>query len=350
MSHGSERNEYIDFVKGIAIYMVIFGHALQYGSGSEYLANGLYWDNQIMKAVYSVHMPLLIAISGYFYWASIQKRGPIKSALNRVKQFLPTCVVWGIALWLLRIVLGKSHGIKTLVRLCMTDFWFLWTIMISACIVSLVEYIASGKNEIRVCMYGLLLGISLFTPDLYWLGAHKFMLFFFISGVCYSKHISDDWLSNHTLTVVALLIWCAMIPFYRRDSYIYISGFTLLGKENWLRQIMIDLYRFIIGIAGIVALLNILKIIYRKACTSGKSNLVDFIRRVGTQSVSIYVLSTYLFIYVLPLLTRYATVNYLLTFTESIFILISCYALGRLMQKSNALGRIILAQGSLGKF
>ena len=136
-----KRNGYFDFVKGVTIFLVVFGHALQYRSGYDYLASELYWDNPIMKAIYSMHMPLFAAISGYFY-----SYGPIKSALKRIKQFLPVCIVWGIMLWGLRIAWGKNGSIKTLVRLCLTDFWFLWTLMIAAVFVFFSEDILPKKN------------------------------------------------------------------------------------------------------------------------------------------------------------------------------------------------------------
>ena len=39
------RNAYLDFLKAIAIILVVAGHSIQYGSGSSYLANDLYFEN-----------------------------------------------------------------------------------------------------------------------------------------------------------------------------------------------------------------------------------------------------------------------------------------------------------------
>lgn len=103
-----------------------------------------------MKAIYSVHMPLFIAVSGYLYWFSMQSHGSVQSALRRIRQLLPVCIVWGIALWLLRIASGKSGDFKSLARLCITDFWFLWTLMIAACVASLVECVAPRKALARI--------------------------------------------------------------------------------------------------------------------------------------------------------------------------------------------------------
>ena len=338
-----KRNGYVDFVKGVTIFLVVFGHALQYGSGSDYLASELYWDNPIMKAIYSMHMPLFAAISGYFYWFSIHSYGPIKSALKRIKQLLPVCIVWGIMLWGLRIAWGKNGSIKTLVRLCLTDFWFLWTLMIAAVLVSFAEYISPRKIQIRICIYGVILTAALFTPDFYWLGAHKSMFFFFVVGVCCGRY-GYKWLLNSTSAVISLLVWCAMIPFYTRDSYIYLSGFTLLGKENCVQQILINVYRFTIGFVGSIALLYGLKLLYKKVYKSKINSFITLVQRFGTQTLSIYILSTYLFIYVLPNLTQTATLNYLLTLFESIVILLLCYSIGLMLQKSNVLGRLIIGR------
>lgn len=338
-----KRNGYFDFVKGVAIFLVVFGHALQYGSGYDYLASELYWDNPIMKAIYSMHMPLFAAISGYFYWFSIHSYGPIKSALKRIKKFLPVCIVWGIMLWGLRIAWGKNGSIKTLVRLCLTDFWFLWTLMIAAVLVSFAEYISPRKIQIRICIYGVILTAALFTPDFYWLGAHKSMFFFFVVGVCCGRY-GYKWLLNSTSAVISLLVWCAMIPFYTRDSYIYLSGFTLLGKENCVQQILINVYRFTIGFVGSIALLYGLKLLYKKVYKSKINSFITLVQRFGTQTLSIYILSTYLFIYILPNLTQTATLNYLLTLFESIVILLLCYSIGLMLQKSNVLGRLIIGR------
>lgn len=116
-----------------------------------------------------------------------------------------------------------------------------------------------------------------------------------------------------------------------------------------MRQIMIDAYRFVIGCSGTVALLNVLKLIYERLCRLKISAFLDLIRQLGKQSLSIYILSTYLFEYVLSRLTLGATVNYLLTLHESVAILAVCYSLGLLLQRSDVLRRLILGRGRTGK-
>lgn len=67
----AERSVVIDFIRGIAIILVILGHNIQYGSGVSYYTNELYFDNVLFKLIYSFHMPLFALISGYLSYRSM---------------------------------------------------------------------------------------------------------------------------------------------------------------------------------------------------------------------------------------------------------------------------------------
>ena len=59
------RIKYWDLLKGIAIFLVVWGHTIQYGgSGS------IFFDNKAFIFIYSFHMPLFLLISGYFLCCS----------------------------------------------------------------------------------------------------------------------------------------------------------------------------------------------------------------------------------------------------------------------------------------
>lgn len=53
----SNRLEYVDVMRGIAITLVVVGHLIQF--------NGISTDNPVFEFIYSFHMPLFFAISGY---------------------------------------------------------------------------------------------------------------------------------------------------------------------------------------------------------------------------------------------------------------------------------------------
>lgn len=65
--------KYWNVVKGIAIVSMVLGHAIQFGSGSDYYNSLAYFDNTVFRCIYGCHMPLLIFVSGYLFAFSIRK-------------------------------------------------------------------------------------------------------------------------------------------------------------------------------------------------------------------------------------------------------------------------------------
>lgn len=57
-----ERNEKLDNLKGIAIFLVVWGHSLQYLNNGEFD----FFENSLFQVIYSFHMPLFMVISGFF--------------------------------------------------------------------------------------------------------------------------------------------------------------------------------------------------------------------------------------------------------------------------------------------
>lgn len=71
-NQNNERNAYIDFVKAVAIILVIVGHCIQYGSGNDVLSASTFFDDKVFKFIYSFHMPLFMLVSGYLYSFSMR--------------------------------------------------------------------------------------------------------------------------------------------------------------------------------------------------------------------------------------------------------------------------------------
>ena len=144
-----QKNRYIDFLKGIAILCVIYGHCLQYGSGSAFLQQELYWDNIWMKVIYSFHMPLFIAISGYLFFFSLERNGAKICLIKRAKSLLPVCGTWAVILLVRDVAmgnrLGSIHTIARLGRYFLTDFWFLWAVLLCTGLVTITEGLIHRK-------------------------------------------------------------------------------------------------------------------------------------------------------------------------------------------------------------
>lgn len=136
-----KKNAFIDYVKGIAILLVLVGHCIQYGSGASFLENGEYWNNIVMKVIYSFHMPLFVAVSGYLFWFSVKNHGMVNSIKSRIVRLVPVCFTWAIILSLVDFTKGEFPGVKHTVYYFLTDFWFLWAIIFSTVCVALIEFV-----------------------------------------------------------------------------------------------------------------------------------------------------------------------------------------------------------------
>ncbi len=73
------RDSSLDITKGILIFLVVWGHAIQFGFGYNYEEVGCYWKDNVFKGIYSFHMPLFMAISGYLFYYSNKK--PFKEVI-----------------------------------------------------------------------------------------------------------------------------------------------------------------------------------------------------------------------------------------------------------------------------
>lgn len=140
----NRRDTFIDYLKGIAIILMLIGHCIQYGSGSVFLIDELYWENAVMKVIYSFHMPLFIAISGYLFWYSVTAHGMLISIRDRMVRLIPVCFSWAVILCIVDIGKGVDFGLKRFILYFLTDFWFLWAIIFCVICVAVIEF--AGKS------------------------------------------------------------------------------------------------------------------------------------------------------------------------------------------------------------
>ncbi len=88
------RNNYLDYLREIAILLVVVGHCIQFDSVYVYQKSGLYYVNPVFKFTYSRHIQLLILISSYSGWYFKSKKSYKESVILRDN--LHTYVLTGI--------------------------------------------------------------------------------------------------------------------------------------------------------------------------------------------------------------------------------------------------------------
>ena len=100
------RDKSIDVVKGICICLMVFGHFLHVGNCALHML-------EVVKVVYTFHMPIFIILTGYLFGKRKGTREEVKRVLSRM--FKPCMVMAPIAIFLYQ--LAARFGIQTTVQL-----------------------------------------------------------------------------------------------------------------------------------------------------------------------------------------------------------------------------------------
>ena len=282
-----DRDKNIDTIKGIAIFLVVWGHLIQYSGANRF---DFYNDN-IFKIIYSFHMPLFMIISGYLFYFSFKKRSWIDLMKNKIKTILKTIVIWNIIRYLILSAVeymleGKfSFSVIEMIRQ-MKGLWFLWAVLICSILVGTIGRCRSNIMEeiLLICC----------MPVIKLLPNEKYVIFvypFFVLGYLFNKYrnnISDEVIKLRFLT---LLIFPVMWFFYEKKHYIYVSGIDIFNSVYGVwGQIEINIFRWIIGLVGSICVITIVQLIFRNK----KKYTTSIITKLGTISLQVYVIQSIL--------------------------------------------------------
>ena len=147
---------YLNIVKGVAVLLMLWGHAIQYCARTDIIV----FENIVFQFIYSFHMPLFMLLSGYLFFFSYQKRDlktllahraqsmlqPIFFAtmLNNLLMELPTMILHRQG----QLVDGSLfEGLYTL--------WFLWCVLSASTAVAIAGKMTNNPWLRFLLMFGL---------------------------------------------------------------------------------------------------------------------------------------------------------------------------------------------------
>lgn len=309
-----QRDVLPDVLKGFGIVLMVFGHCIQSGSGMAYLENACYFEDRWYQFLYSFHMPLFMVISGWYAWGSVRRAKNAAARRAMIKRKCVYLITPNVAWKLIEFAYMSAAGIYVYAGfglLCrdifvgiLTSNWFLWAILYSFLLVCLMHY----KLRDSVWIYVLIFLAMFFTPDGMGLNAYKYMLPYYLIGFYGNKNrerlsalgVCRKFSGNgRFMACLALLLsgaaFFALFSFFTADSFIYLTGYKLIGK-NYLVQMRIDLYRFLVGFCGIVFWFLVWKLLLRRF---GRSPAVGILAYLGRRSLGIYLVSGILIVHAL---------------------------------------------------
>lgn len=294
-----ERDLLPDILKGFAIIMVIFGHCIQEGNGADFSNNMLYFDDKLYQFIYSFHMPLFSLIAGYFAYYSIIKTPSEKKWQllgKRVFTYFIPITVWTLLEFIREAALNTYYGfisynilsfIKGYFSKLIINHWFLWSMIISFIIVWFSYYFVTNKTTFYIVLF-----ISLFfIPDGFNFHAYKFLLPYYVLAFYINqnkKYLSFLFSKINLSLAFSTVAFILLFIFYRREAMIYVSGYRIT-KNIWWQMLIIDLYRFTIGLIGSMFFI----FLFSKITSIFKNYKFPILTAFGRNSLGVYLVSGY---------------------------------------------------------
>lgn len=281
MTKHTERDEYWDLVKTLLIFLVIWGHCIQFLQFPGDVFTAPFWEEPLFKGIYLFHMPLFIAISGYFAAASIRKHG--KNILLRYGyRLIIPCFTYALihmgTEWIRHIpVMHPCEEVSIL--------WFLIVVFESTCL-----YYLCHRYTHLLCRAALLIvpilivtACNSYLPHAF-PAAEQFTFLwpFFLAGATLNeKGLTSASINKGTAFLCLLFIPCSL--YLPKQVFVYItplefsfSGVSYAGLRTAVAAFLC------VGFLGLVQ------------CLRGLAHQT-MIQRIARATLALYVLQTFLF-------------------------------------------------------
>ena len=240
---------------------------------------------------------ITILISGYFFESS-RITCYTEFIKKKSKQLLLPCITWGGLILLIHTIVS-GFDIMTAIR---QDLWFLKNLFICTMLGCLVKLIPNVKYRILLCVILIAITqVSLFRL--------KDMLPCFFIGMLYRKY--DTVINNHKALIIS---FCTIIYYALAVRYLNSDFFNVdrTSFEYFIKQPSI----IIMGVTASIVIILIFSIF--------ENSINASLSRIGSITLSIYLIQSILLESVLPLFLDCTNlnplINYLLIFPLICFI------------------------------
>lgn len=241
-----------DLLKVFAIFLVLWGHCIQYFLSTHYSADPIY------RIIYSFHMPLFMMISGFFSVNSYKLTFKVLFEKKFTELLLPV-FVWGsfflIGCSILNVIHGEHIYLLYDIKAILTkNLWFLKSLFVCY----ILAYFCFNKTKTNYIFLFFTLLLSQFIIS------HNICTMYpsFLIGVYLQKH--KNLISSKFLLISTLIIFILMLILWDASFWPVPNMLETITKHSMTpvyEYLYKGIYRIIIGTAGslfFIALFNIL--------------------------------------------------------------------------------------------
>ena len=309
MEISQKQSEFLNYIKGSAIFLMLWGHTVQFCMTDSELD---FFENSLFRFIYSFHMPLFMLVSGFLFFYSFQKRNLTNLLVHRSCTLLPPMIFCSIFNYFISdgLFAAAKFGFGGLLGGLANarSFWYLEAVLICS------FYVGTVCKKIQHPAAQLLLLCAL-MPTLLVFSHYSnvtFMYPYFVIGfffACYYKRFGKKTVFWGCLAATAAFF--LMIPFYHKEHFIDITGIIgliLTDKKLVFKQLQINAFRWLIGLCGSVFAIAVSYKIF--SAGYGNVNRVlkgigNRIMEIGRKSIQYYCLSVAVLSLWLPRIIHY---------------------------------------------
>lgn len=332
----TKRLKSFDLLKLFTIFLVIWGHCIQYLLSSDYL------DEPVYLVIYTFHMPLFMMISGYFSYSSMSLN--VKPFLiKKIKTLILPIVSWNIVLWFIlncipNLLRGEKLSCDSLWFMFRYNFWFLKSCFICYCI----TYIGFNSGLKKCLWIPFAVFISFFLPYQMYL-----MYPAFIVGILLrSDNKFRTFVYRHFY--ILFIVFIVQLIFIDKSFWQHNNLMSFVMKNDYsiiLHYLFVLLYRIIIGLSGSLMFIRLFDIICDKMKCLNTVPIVEW----GQYTLEIYILQTLILEYFLSSFLRldnmgFISFNFIVSPIISFVVLTLCVVLAKMLHKSKVLSLILFGK------
>ena len=348
-----ERKLEWDYIKGILIILVVWGHVCSYISGDGYEKNFL------TAAIRLFQMPLFIFVSGVFqhnYSNITEVRYRIISISKRL--VLPYAI-WiviaaGFNLLTDRLLgfnnLTLGGGYWPLLKLCFVQsnvLWYLGCLILCEILYCILSWV-SGRN--RLIVLAITIFLSVLLPKDIW--HFPFMWFWFVMGTVWKQMKNPKPFSLKVLIPICIVLLLLAQMFPTKYTFYNFSN-CIWGEGQWITHLVIIIGRYICYGIMTIAFMMLIKEVYYQ---SRNSKITQRICAIGQNTLGIFVIHIIVLYYTLKPFVQVISNGdglipdmpfvryYIIAPIISLTAIIGAYYVSRLIKKSRTLSRILLGQ------
>lgn len=271
MQSESKRIGYLDLVKCLAIWLVLWGHAM---TG----CMPIDWEqNRVFQLIYAFHMPLFMMVSGYFAEKSFES-SLFQLFAKKFRQLLVPALFFGLIAFAINCCFYHNIALMALAREEVSNFWFLKSLFICYLICFFCWQTGSRKYIALGGVWCFLLALQHWEIGLY---KTSHMLPFFVAGILLHKHSIAFGKYARAICGATLLLFCCLFPFYSLYCTFLAYQFKALSWTSILHYVL-----FLgLGLTGSLCVLSACCLIDSRW---HKSKTKDALLRIGRSTLDIY--------------------------------------------------------------